>query len=77
MSDGHDPILEAVEALKLRGHKVEPWGDEFDAWLVVSRPALGSGRKIKAWFIADAGRRHLIQIDASKRAARSMRSTRP
>lgn len=34
MSDGHDPILEAVEALKLRGHKVEPWGDEFDAWLV-------------------------------------------
>lgn len=34
MSDGHDPILEAVEALKLRGHKVEPWGKEFDAWLV-------------------------------------------
>lgn len=34
MSDGHDPILEAVEALKLRGHKVEPWGEEFDAWLV-------------------------------------------
>jgi hypothetical protein len=28
MSEGHDPILEAVEALKLRGHVVEPWGDD-------------------------------------------------
>lgn len=34
MSDSHDPILEAVEALKLRGHAVVPWGDDFEAWLV-------------------------------------------
>lgn len=34
MSEGHDPILEAVEALRLRGHTVEPWAVEFDAWLV-------------------------------------------
>ncbi|WP_345819959.1 hypothetical protein ABC766_27395 [Methylobacterium fujisawaense] len=34
MSDGHDPILEAVEALKLRGHKVEAWGEDHMLWLV-------------------------------------------
>jgi hypothetical protein len=34
MSEGHDPVLEAVEALKLRGHTVEPWGDDFMLWLV-------------------------------------------
>jgi hypothetical protein len=33
ISEGHDPILEAVEALKLRGHTVEPWGDNL-LWLV-------------------------------------------
>ena len=34
MSEDHDPVLEAAEALKLRGHTVEPWGDDFMLWLV-------------------------------------------
>ncbi|MBP1179942.1 hypothetical protein [Methylobacterium sp. PvR107] len=34
MSEGHDPILEAIEALKLRGHTVDPWGDDHLLWLV-------------------------------------------
>jgi len=34
MSEGHDPISEAVAALKLRGHTVEPWGDDHMLWLV-------------------------------------------
>jgi hypothetical protein len=34
MSEGHDPVLEAVEALRAGGHTVEPWGDDFMLWLV-------------------------------------------
>jgi hypothetical protein len=34
--------------------------------LVVSRPALGPGRKVRAWFITREGRDHLAEIDASK-----------
>lgn len=37
--------------------------------LVVSRPALGPGRKISAWFITREGRNHLAEIDASKPGA--------
>ncbi|QGY05482.1 hypothetical protein MMSR116_29020 [Methylobacterium mesophilicum SR1.6/6] len=29
-----DPILEAVEALRLLGKTVEPWSDDFALWLV-------------------------------------------
>lgn len=43
--------------------------------LVVSRPALGPGRKISAWFITHAGREHLAEIDASKPAARGRTAT--
>jgi hypothetical protein len=34
MSEGHDPIREAVAALRARGHTVEPWGDNYMLWLV-------------------------------------------
>ena len=34
MSEGHDPILEAAEALKLHGYQIEPWGGENKLWLV-------------------------------------------
>jgi len=37
--------------------------------LVVSRPALGPGRKVSAWFITQEGRDHLAEIDASKPGA--------
>ncbi|MCJ2053963.1 hypothetical protein [Methylobacterium sp. J-070] len=42
--------------------------------LVVSRPALGPGRKIPAWFITQEGRDHLAEIEASKPATRSRRT---
>ena len=34
MSHVDDPIMEAVEALLVCGHTVEPIGDEFMLWLV-------------------------------------------
>jgi hypothetical protein len=34
VSEGHDPIIEAVEALRVRGHTVEPWSHNFPYWLV-------------------------------------------
>ncbi|WP_182179385.1 hypothetical protein [Methylobacterium radiotolerans] len=34
MSDGHDPIREAVAALRARGHTVEPWTGGLPYWLV-------------------------------------------
>lgn len=34
MSEGHDLILEAVAALRLRGHVVEPWSRRYPLWLV-------------------------------------------
>jgi hypothetical protein len=39
--------------------------------LVVSRPGLGPGRKISAWFITREGREQLAEIDASKPGARA------
>jgi hypothetical protein len=41
MSEGHDPILEAVEALKLRGHMVEQWGEDGLLWLVDGQSLTG------------------------------------
>ena len=41
--------------------------------LVVSRPARGPGRKDPAWFITEAGREQLAEIDAAKRRARAAR----
>jgi hypothetical protein len=38
MSEGHDPIIEAVEALRARGHTVEPVGDDFAMWRVDDQP---------------------------------------
>ena len=43
--------------------------------LVVSRPALGPGRKISAWFITHAGREHLAEIDAGKPSVRGRTAT--
>lgn len=37
--------------------------------LVVSRPVLGPGCKISAWFITQAGREHIAEINASKPGA--------
>ena len=34
MSEGHDTILEAADALRACGHTVEPWSDDFALWLV-------------------------------------------
>ena len=34
MSDDHDPILEAVEALKASGRNVGPWAEDILLWLV-------------------------------------------
>jgi hypothetical protein len=34
MSDGHDPIREAVAALRARGYTVEPWTGGLPYWLV-------------------------------------------
>jgi hypothetical protein len=34
MSEGHDPILEAVEALRTYGLEVEPWSGGYPLWLV-------------------------------------------
>lgn len=34
MSDGHDPIREAVVALRARGHTIEPWPGGLPYWLV-------------------------------------------
>jgi hypothetical protein len=41
MSDGHDPVREAVEALKLSGHTVEQWGDDGLLWLVDGQSLTG------------------------------------
>lgn len=37
--------------------------------LVESRSAPGPGRRVDAWFITEAGRRHLVEIDTSKPGA--------
>lgn len=34
MSDGYDPIREAVAALRACGHTVEPWTGGLPYWLV-------------------------------------------
>lgn len=34
MSEGADPVLEAVEALRAQGHTVEQAAGEFPSWLV-------------------------------------------
>lgn len=34
MSEGHDPLFEAVDALRARGLKVEPWSKSYPLWLV-------------------------------------------
>ena len=34
MTDDPDPILEAVEALRAKGHTIEPTGDDLGRWLV-------------------------------------------
>jgi hypothetical protein len=34
VSDGHDPIRDAVAALFARGHTVEPWTGGLPYWLV-------------------------------------------
>ncbi len=34
MSEVHDPIREAVAALRARGHTVEPLGSDFAFWIV-------------------------------------------
>lgn len=39
--------------------------------LVECRPARGPGRRVEAWFITEAGREHLTEIDASKPGART------
>lgn len=33
MSDDHDPITEAADALIAAGHDVRPWGDDLALWL--------------------------------------------
>lgn len=34
MSDDHDAIQEAADALILAGYDVQPWGDDLSMWLV-------------------------------------------
>jgi len=34
MSDDHDAIQEAADALILAGYDVKPWGDDLSMWLV-------------------------------------------
>jgi len=64
--------LEALRACLLypKGMRHEAYPSAMPALaklgLVVSRPAHGPGRRIPAWFITQAGREHLAEIDASK-----------
>jgi len=34
MSEGHDPILDAVEALEASGRTVTPWAEDILLWLI-------------------------------------------
>lgn len=45
MSEGHDPIREAVAALQTRGHTVEPIAGDHRLWLV-DEQALTEGELI-------------------------------
>jgi hypothetical protein len=53
----HEAYTSAMPALRKLG-------------LVASRPALGPGRKISAWFITRQERDHLAEIDASEPGVR-------
>ncbi|MBP1179945.1 hypothetical protein [Methylobacterium sp. PvR107] len=69
--------LEALRACLLypKGMRYEAYPSAMPALaklgLVVSRPALGPGRRISAWFITREGRDHLAEIDASKPGVRT------
>jgi hypothetical protein len=68
--------LEALRACLLypKGMRHEAYPSAMPALrklgLVASKPALGPGRKISAWFITRQGRDHLAEIDASKPGTR-------
>ncbi len=56
----HEAYPSAMPILRKRG-------------FVVSRMAHGPGRKVSAWFLTEAGRKHLAEIDASKPGAYTSR----